>query len=44
MSTSESSDRDVGTFASGESDPKAHPDEEDVGTFATGEEQPNEDS
>ena len=33
MSTSESSE-DVGTFASGQDDPRAHPEDETVGTFA----------
>jgi hypothetical protein len=44
MSTSESSDREVGTFATGESNPEAYPEEKEVGTFATGEEQLSEDS
>jgi hypothetical protein len=32
----------VGTFAEGESDPEAHPDELHVGTFAEGESDPED--
>jgi len=42
MSTSESSGHEVGNFATGESHPKDHPEEEEVGTFATGESDPKD--
>jgi hypothetical protein len=39
MSTSDPSE-EVGTFASGQDDPQAHPEDADVGTFASGQDDP----
>jgi hypothetical protein len=40
MSAPESTDRHIGTFATGQDDPVAHPEGTDVGTFATGQDDP----
>ncbi len=39
MSTSDPSEQ-VGTFATGQDDPEAHPEDTNVGTFATGQDDP----
>ncbi len=39
MSAPESPERNVGTFATGQDDPEAHPDDTDIGSFADNDEE-----